>query len=430
MRTGGLSVEITNIRTAVIGGGPSGYCAAIACARATGRGSVMILEKQPRTGRKLLATGNGRCNISNENVSPEHYHGDRVIAESVLRSFSVSDMKDFFGSLGVLLRSDQEGRIYPCSNQAVTILDGLKRECSALGVIERCSFMPRSIKKDKNGFLITSDDAQVHCQRLVLAAGSKAAPQLGADGSGYALLKGLNIRCSELFPALCPVSTAEKYKALKGVRAKGRVTLLSDGRPVAGTEGEIQFTDGGISGICVFELSRKVNGFFLDGKVDGAICKRIQIAADVMSGIGFNELCGYLEGCRRVFYNDKAGELLSGALNVQLSRVIAKACALSDKSCGELGSRDIKQLAACAKKLIFTPDRMGEFGSAQVCAGGVGSDEIDPHTLMSRTHKGLFICGEMLDVDGDCGGFNLHFAVGSGLMAGRSASAGQIGLHY
>ena len=226
------------------------------------------------------------------------------------------------------------------------------------------------------------------------------------------------------------MSTAEKYKALKGVRAKGRVTLLSDGRPVAGTEGEIQFTDGGISGICVFELSRKVNGFFLDGKVDGAICKRIQIAADVMSGIGFNELCGYLEGCRRVFYNDKAGELLSGALNVQLSRVIAKACALSDKSCGELGSRDIKQLAACAKKLIFTPDRMGEFGSAQVCAGGVGSDEIDPHTLMSRKHKGLFVCGELLDVDGDCGGFNLHFAVGSGLMAGRSASAGQIGLHY
>ena len=181
-------MEHIKVKAAVIGGGASGYTAAIGLARRMGKGSTVILERQQKTGRKLLSTGNGRCNISNENVSTEHYHGDAEIIRSVIGGFSAGDMKDYFLSLGVLLRSDGEGRIYPHSNQAATILDAFKRECVRLGVKEHCSFVTRRIKPVNGGFSVISDDAEVHCGRLIIAAGSKAFPQSGADSSGYDLL--------------------------------------------------------------------------------------------------------------------------------------------------------------------------------------------------------------------------------------------------
>lgn len=422
-------MERINVKAAVIGGGPSGYAAAIGIARKFGGNSTVMLERQAKTGRKLLATGNGRCNISNENVSPEHYHGDENIIGSVIGGFNADALKGFFTSLGVLLRSDSEGRIYPYSNQAVTILDSLRNECARLGVSERCSFLTRSIRRENGRFVITSDDTEVFCEKLIIAAGSKAFPQSGADDSGYGLLKMLGIGYKEIFPALCPISTAEKYRSLKGVRARGKVTLLADGKALKETQGEIQFTDSGISGICVFELSRSVSEFFLKGSIDGVTCKKLQIAADLVSSLSFPELCSYLLTCKELFGAAPAGELLSGALNIQLSRVIAKTCALSEKTCSSLTARDIKQLASAAKRLTFTPSGMGSFSSAQVCAGGVGSDEVFPDSLMSKNHKGLYICGELLDVDGDCGGFNLHFAIASGLKAAASASGGGKSLH-
>ena len=422
-------MDSINVKAAVIGGGASGYAAAIGCARRMGRESVVLLERQAKTGRKLLATGNGRCNISNEDVSLAHYHGDESIVRSVIGSFGVDDLKSFFTGLGVLLRSDSEGRIYPYSNQAVTILDSLRNECVRLGVREQCSFLTRNIRRENGLFVITSDDAEVRCEKLIIAAGSKAFPQSGADDSGYGLLKKLGINCTELFPALCPVSTAERYKSLKGVRARGSVTLLADGKAVKETQGEIQFTESGISGICVFELSRSVNEFFLKGSIGGKVYQNLRLAADVFCGLSFPELCSYLQDCKKLFGSASAGELLSGALNVRLAQVIAKNCGLNEKSCASLTNRDIKQLASTAKKLIFTPSGMGSFGSAQVCAGGVGSDEVFPDSLMSKKYNNLYICGELLNVDGDCGGFNLHFAIGSGLKAAAFASGNGKSLH-
>ncbi len=413
-------MEKINAKAAVLGGGASGLAAAVGLARKTGAGSVILLERQDRIGRKLLATGNGRCNISNENISEKHYHGDENIIRSVIGGFGVNDLKSFFAGLGVLLRSDSEGRIYPHSNQSATILDSLRNECARLGVAERRSFAAHSIKREKGRFVIFSDDTEVSCERLVIATGSKAFPQSGADDSGYALLKTLGIKYTELFPALCPIATSERYKSLKGVRARGSVTLLADGKAVKETQGEIQFTDSGISGICVFELSRSVNEFFLKGSIDGKPCKKLQISADVLNSLSFPELCAYLEACKRLFGSAPADGLLSGALNIQLSRVIAKTCGLSEKACSSLTNRDIKQIASAAKRLTFTPSGTGSFSSAQVCAGGVGSDEVFPDTLMSRKHKGLYICGELLNVDGDCGGFNLHFAVASGLKTAEN----------
>lgn len=414
-------MEIKKVRAAVLGGGAAGHAAAIGFSRRLGSGSTVIIEKQERTGRKLLATGNGRCNISNENVSPEHYHGDKNIIGSVISRFSVSDLKDFFAGLGVLLRSDREGRLYPYSNQASTILDALRSECRRRNVEEICRFSAVSIKKENGLFTISSDGLVISSEYLVIAAGSKASPSLGSDDSGTKLLEDMGIRSTPVFPSLCPITAKEKYPPLKGVRATGTVTLLADGKKILSREGEIQFSEHGLSGICVFELSRYVSEFFFCGSINGTKYREISIAADVLKDYSFRDVCAYLEGIKKLRSSENADTIFSGALNSKLASVIAGYCGLSGKKCSSLTPHDIKQLASASKKLIFTPIRSDDFRTAQVCAGGIGSEYIDPCSLMSRKYKNLFVCGELLDADGDCGGFNLHFAIGSGLLAAENA---------
>ncbi len=391
-------MEMIKTKAAVIGAGPAGLCAAISCSRTLGRGSTVVLEKQTKAGRKLLATGNGRCNISNEDISVEHYHGDKAIAEAVLEEFPCGAMYGFMRESGVLLRSDGEGRIYPYSNQAATVLDALTGECIRQGADIRTGFEISSVKKDGGGFVVSSQDTELRCEYLIFASGSAAAPHLGADSSGYSLLEGLGIKHTPLFPALCPVVTKEKCKSLKGVRVKGSVSLIADGKKIKERTGEIQFTENGLSGICVFELSRDISEYLLSGTIDGSKINGIKLSADLMKEHSFAEICAYLDEIKRLPGDRPASE---------------------PKSCAQLTRSDIKALAGTVKGMIFTPTATGGFAAAQVCAGGVGSDEVDPRTLMSKRAKSLYICGELLNVDGDCGGFNLHFAAGSGLLAGR-----------
>lgn len=411
-------MEQLTYRAAVIGAGAAGLTAAAAWGRRCGKGQVVLLEKQPKTGRKLLATGNGRCNISNEGVSPSHYHGDRQIIESVLSRCSVSDLRAYFQSLGVWLRADSEGRLYPYSNQAVTIREALERDCRHQGVHERLSCAIRTVSKTGGQFVITADDVTIRSEILVIACGSPAAPSLGADDSGYQLLQGFGIEHTPLFPSLCPVATTEKYRLLKGVRAKGQATLLRDGKPLKHTTGEIQFTDYGLSGICIFELSRAVNEYFAIGTAEGQPCRTLQIALDLLPEHSFQAVYTFLENSKGLFVGEKADSLLSGILPRPLAEALARSSGLSGKSCASLTAHDLKRLTAAAKAFVFTPEKAGDFASAQVCAGGVDSRFVDPSTLMARKTRNLFLCGEILDADGDCGGYNLHFAVASALLTG------------
>lgn len=411
------------VKVAVIGGGAAGLTAAVGCAGSFGRGSVVILERQAKVGRKLLATGNGRCNISNRFVSPEHYHGDNRLIRSVLDYFSVDAMREFMASLGVLLCEEGEGRMYPTSHQASTILDALRAECQRLGVEELCGADIHSVRKEKGRFLIHCEQLTVEAEAVIVAAGSQASPQLGASAGGYELLRAFGMKSTPLFAALSPVFTKEARKSLKGVRAKGTVTLLQDGKALRQTTGEIQFTDYGLSGICVFELSRAVNEFFLMGTVDGKPCRELRLSVDVLHETDFAQLVEYLAMCRKLYGNRKADELLSGALHKRLAAAIAAQCGLEDKSCALLSQQELKKLAHGAKHFLYTPVRSDAFQSAQVSAGGFGADEIDCRTMMSRKIKNLYVCGELLDVDGDCGGYNLHFAVGSALLAASSLSS-------
>ena len=400
-------MEIRKVKVAVIGGGASGLACAITCGERFGKGSTVILERQARVGKKLLATGNGRCNITNGNASPEHDHGDDKIIKCVLERCSPNDCEKFFAKMGILFRDEDDGRAYPYSNQASTVLDGMRMHCAKLGIDEICDFEIKQIKKNNVFFSVISENITVQAENIVFATGSKASPSLGANDSGYRLLQNFGISATSLKPALCPVVTKEKYKSLKGVRAKGIVTLFDGSKKVIFREGEIQFTDYGISGICVFDISR----FLSD-------CKSPKIFVDVMHEYSENHLCDYLFKCRKIFTN--AGDILTGALNKKLAQVIVQTCGLSQKMCRELSESDIKKLAHAVKNFTFTPLKSEDYSNAQVCAGGITSKYVYPETLMSKTVKNLYICGEMLDVDGECGGYNLHFAFGSGILAGKS----------
>ena len=400
-------MEIRKVKVAVIGGGASGLACAITCGERFGKNSTVIIERQARVGKKLLATGNGRCNITNRNATPEHYHGDEMIIKSVLNSFSPKDCEKFFAKMGVLFRDEDDGRVYPYSNQASTVLDGMRMYCAKLGVLEVCDFEILQIRKHDNFFSVISQNVVFQAENIVFATGSKASPSLGSNDSGYKLFQNFGIVPTSLKPALCPVLTKEKYKNLKGVRSKGIVTLFDGGKKIISREGEIQFTDYGISGICVFEISRFISE-----------CRNPKISIDLMKEYSENHLCDYLFKCRKIFTN--TGDILTGALNKKLAQIIVQTCGFSQKTCRELSESDIKKIAHTVKNFTFTPLKSDDYSYAQVCAGGVTSKYIDIDTLVSKTVKNLYICGELLDVDGDCGGYNLHFAFGSGIIVGKS----------
>lgn len=408
------------VKLAVIGGGAAGISAAVMCSEILGKESVVILEKQSRTGRKLLATGNGRCNITNKNISPSHYHGDRKIINSVINSFSFSDLKNFFGRMGLILREDTEGRMYPYSNQASTILECLQRELRRYKAEEICNFETEKIIKDKDKFIIFSADKKIYADYLIFASGSQASPHLGSDSSGYKLLeKSFGIKPSSLFPALSPISCKEKYHELKGVRAKGTVSVIADGKKLSFQKGEIQFNSDNISGICVFEISGMVNEFLNYGTINKIPYQSIKVCADLFSDYTYDELCRYLYDCKKIFSDCDSKEIFSAALSRKLSNTIVNICSLESKKCRSLTENDIKRLANTAKNMIFTPIKSDSYKSAQVSAGGIGSRYINPENLMCRKIPNLFICGEMLDVYGDCGGFNLHFSFGSAFLVSK-----------
>ncbi len=406
----------------IIGGGAAGLAAAAVCGKKFGRGTVAVIEKQKRTGRKLLATGNGRCNISNNLMSEIHYSGDREIISSVLSVFSVADMKKFLSSLGILVRENDfgSGRLYPFSNQSSTVLDMLRLALTRYGVDEITETEIKAVSKQKNQFEIICGNNKLYSEYLIFATGSKASPSLGSDDSGYQLLKQLGIKSTKLFPALSPVATKEKYNLLKGVRAKGAVNVIADGKFLTQEIGEIQFTDHSLSGICVFNVSGAVNEYIYYGTVSGKQCKEMTISLDVMNEYSRDDICNYLRKARQIFRDGKPTEILSAVLNKKLAEVIVSYSGIRKKSCKELDENDIQEIAECVKDFRFTPVQSDAFQSAQVCAGGIGSDEVFSDTLMSKKVRNLYICGELLDVYGKCGGYNLHFAFGSALLVTKN----------
>lgn len=401
---------MTNYDIAVIGGGASGLAAAISAARTKPDAKIVILERLSRVGKKLLATGNGRCNYTNRNINQNCYYGS---CNKIYNSIENIDIEEFFRTLGVFGYADEEGRVYPLSNNASSILDGLRLRISQYGNIDViCDFNVTSIKKEK-GFRISSENDYIFARNVIMAGGGMSQASLGSDGSILRLLKNMGIGISALSPALTSFKVnPETVRSLKGIRASASVALYSDNEILGTEKGEIQFSDGVISGICVFNLS--------------CLCtnrKNLSLGIDFLPHINFTELADILKNIQLSRKDASLEDFLSGILHKRIGMFILKS--VTDKALTEkvsvLSESELKKIASKIKNSVYSIKGLSGFEKSQVTAGGVVMSEIDDR-LCSKKIKGLYLCGELLDITGKCGGYNLAFAFASGILAGKSCA--------
>jgi predicted Rossmann fold flavoprotein len=397
----------------IAGGGASGIAAAIAAAEAAPGAEIVIAEKLDRVGKKLLVTGNGRCNLGNADLSQEHYHGSFSEMSGLISS---TPPEDYFRSLGVLCTSDRQGRLYPRSESAATVLNSLRIRLSELGVREACGAGLTGYTGRSGSWELSMDDGQaMTCRRLILAAGGYAAPQYGTDGAVMRMLRDKGYRISRICPAVAPLRVApESVKGLKGVRAKGYVQAVSDGSILAGEQGEIQFTENALSGICVFNMARQLQDH------EG----RLEIVLDLAPDIDFGTLLDYVRDIRTSRSGLELNELLTGAFSKNLAVYLVRTALgrpMTDRI-ADVSDRELKVLCKRIKELRFKVTGESPWKNAQVTAGGVHRSCVDSR-LESLKERGVYLCGELLDMDGDCGGFNLQWAWASGTFAGKNCGA-------
>jgi len=398
----------------VIGGGASGLVAALTAAQ-NKENRVLLLERQQRLGRKLLATGNGRCNLTNTAASPAHYHGEdpSFVAEALAR-FTPADTLAFFRSLGLLTVEEYGGRIYPLSDSANSVLDVLRFAVERAGVEVHAPCCVTGVKRTgRAGFAVNCEnDERFSCDALIVACGGAAGGKLGGVKDGYELLGSLGHKRTKLYPALVQLVTATDYpRALKGVRADAAVTLRRGKETLARSAGEVQFTDSGVSGPAVFDVSRAA-----------ATCggEGIEIAFDFFRGRDSGELTDMLRARRAALPNLEAGDLLTGMLHNRLGKMLVKAAGFHGSvPLSALNDRALSSVLDVCRDFTLPVRGTAGFDSAQVTAGGVSTAQFDRRTMQSRLVPGLYACGEVLDIDGDCGGFNLQWAWSSGAAAGR-----------
>ncbi|OPY57915.1 MAG: tricarballylate dehydrogenase [Pelotomaculum sp. PtaU1.Bin035] len=403
----------------VVGGGAAGIMAAIA-ARYEGAG-VTILEKNQRIGKKILATGNGRCNLTNIYTGISNYHGrDPKFSHGALNRFSVRKTIDFFERLGVAHKVEDGGKVFPCSNQASSVLDVMRYELDETGVNVICEAEVKDIKKNRRDFTIyLLDGKEYHAGRVIIATGGKAAPQLGSNGSGHTLAKNLGHSIVEPFPALVQLKLGAKFlKQIQGIKFDGAVEIVAGNQSVARAQGEILFTEYGISGPPVLSLSREAGGY-LHKKV------KIWLKVVLINNLSEEELDQYL--IRR--FETQPGKTLSfsfvGFINKKLAPVILREAGITDlnKPAGQVTAVERSRILKILKDWRFEITGTTSWPNAQVTAGGVDVKDINVQTLESKIVPGLYFAGEVLDIDGDCGGFNLQWAWSSGYVAGESAAA-------
>ena len=398
------------MKIGIIGGGASGMAAAIWAARSGNE--VLLFERQSRVGRKLLATGNGRCNLSNTNLDYSNYHGeDPDFAKFALDSFPVLKTLRWFDSLGLYTVTERSGRVYPYSDQANSVVDVLRFALQRENVQILTDFEVTKARKIADGFLVESRDSQILCDKLIIACGGLAGTKLGGTMSGYQLLRSFGHHATKLRPALVQIKSSwQGCASLKGVRANCHAAIYHNGELYSESTGELQFTQYGLSGPVIFEISRDV--------CQGAgewVCK-----LDFIPDYSADNL-EYILQCRR----NKAlpvEDFLTGILHNRLGRVLTQAAQIrGNRPASELTDAEIRDLCGIIKGFEVPLTETLGMDSAQVTAGGILTSEFNPETMESRLVPGLYACGEVLDIDGDCGGYNLQWAWSSGALAGTNA---------
>lgn len=390
----------------VIGGGASGLVAAIEAGKQFK--NVAVLEKENRIGKKILATGNGKCNLTNINAHIKDYSGS--FCYGVKRLFSEYTPKDiikYFDNLGLVTYADEFGRVYPKCNQASAVLDTLRNNIRLNDIDEFTECKVIDIVVGENFEIVTSN-GKYFSNRIIIACGGKSSPNLGSDGSMFQVIERLGHSFTKVSPALCPINVkSDIIKSLKGVRSKGKVSVLNKGMVVNSDMGEIQFTENSISGICAFNLS----GLNYD-------TVRVSLLPDMSK----NEIINMLKKRREILKELTVDNFLLSIFNNKLSAVLLKKSNINsfNRRCGDISNKEIEDLATNINNLDFKTTGKNDFGRSQVTKGGIPSSEINIETMESLYIPNLYFCGEVLDIDGICGGYNLQFAFASGIKAGQT----------
>lgn len=393
------------MKVIVIGGGASGIVSSIFAKR--DNNEVIVLEKNNKCLKKLLITGNGKCNYFNDDFSVQHYYSDNVgYLSDLICVENKKKVLDFMSGIGVVPRI-KNGYYYPNSNQSYSVHNSLLKEASLRGVQIVCDCKVLNIVKKSNSFIISTTNGDYVCDKVVISTGGKSYPKTGSEGDGYLFGSKLGHNVVTVLPSLVGLVSNDKYiKSLSGIRCDASVSLNSKIEI-----GEVQFTDYGLSGICIFNLSNIASRL-------GNCSIKINFLYNFVSN--FSSFCEFFDSVNSQVLNRSICELLEGYLNYNIVNVILKKCGISsDVSWDSLGD---KKKVLYDNLVSFNVSIVGTrgFDTAQVSLGGISLSDIDVSSFESKIVPGLYFTGEVMDVTGDCGGYNLGFAFLSGMIAGES----------
>jgi len=402
----------------VVGGGAAGMTAAISARRLGAE--VTILERNPRVGKKILATGNGRCNFTNVFADINNYHGNNPkFAYSALAYFTIDKTIRFFEKLGIEHKIEDLGKVFPMSDQASSVLDVFLYELNELGVNIICDACVKDINRKKDKFIVELENGKVYLgDRVIIAAGGKAMPSSGSDGRGYDLAIRLGHTITDIFPALVQLMLEGSFfKRIEGVKLVGTAEIVVNNKSVAKDRGDILFANYGVSGPPILQISRKAGELLQEGK-------EVHLKINVMDKMSKEELSKLI--CKRfqISSNKPLDFSLVGLINKRLIPVVLTEAGINDfkRPVGNLSVQEREGIIDILSDWRFKIRGTKSWPSAQVTAGGVDTNEIDQNTMESKTVKGLFFAGEIMDIDGSCGGYNLQWAWSSGFLAGQSAA--------
>ena len=398
----------------IIGGGAAGMCAAINIKMHDRSISVAVLEQLSRVGKKLITTGNGRCNITNLNINLERYHGDDVkFCEYALQNYDNYFAADFFSEIGIVFTYDDTGRGYPYSLQASSVVDAFRFALDEYGVDTFVDTTVLSYNKNGNFFNIKTNNGDFVAESVIVASGLySGGNKLGSNGSMLKILKNAGYKIVKTTPAIVQLKTdTDIVRSLKGMKVNADVTLTINDKMIRSDFGEVLFCDYGLSGPPIMQLSREVE------RMSGEKF----ITLDLMPEYTFANVCDMLSFRVSVLRERNLDEFLSGMINKRVGQAVLKMCKLKlSDSVSTLKNADIKQIASVIKAVKFKVIGTTGFDNSQVTAGGLDTDQFNSHTMESRRERGLYCVGEILDIDGDCGGFNLQWAWSSAFCASNA----------
>ena len=407
------------MKIAIIGAGAAGLIAAITAKRINKNMQVDLFDNNNGIGKKILASGNGRCNISNSNCRVENYIGENPnFVSHALKEFDFKAFEKFCKSIGLLLDIKNDGKVYPLSNEAKSVVNLLDNAIKSLGINLILETKVINIEKEADKFIVKSDEKEFKAyDKVLISSGLAAAPQLRASEDGMQIASKFGHTFNLTYPSLVGLHTDfEQNSKIQGVKKESLVTLYIDGQKECEISGDVLFTKYGVSGFAILDISQYA-------VYPLSLYQDVQISINLFPKMNRNEVLGMIESLFKSIPNEKAVNLLIGIISNKLSPVLLNICKINKEAYAkDINAKQIRALVnALTNWRMKITDTQG-FKHAEASGGGIRTDEVDNKTYESKKCKGLYLAGEVLDIVGNRGGYNLHFAWASGYLVGKSLS--------